>query len=235
MIILESDLVLIPARGGSKGVPGKNIKLLKGVPLIHYTLNAACELSPYENICVSSDSDEIIKTVEDFGVPVPFKRPSDLATDTSGTYEVILHALEYYREHDRFFKRLILLQPTSPLRNSNHIKEALSLYTADDDMVVSVKITKSNPYFNLFEEDIDGFLVKSKKGAFARRQDTPTIYEFNGAIYIINIESLLNTHILNFKKVKKYVMSEADSIDIDSLLDFQLAQMIIDKREQHDH
>ncbi|HRZ75270.1 MAG TPA: acylneuraminate cytidylyltransferase family protein, partial [Flavobacterium sp.] len=173
-------LVVIPARGGSKGIPGKNIKLLGGIPLIQYTLEAAKALFPKEIICVSTDDLEIKKCVEKLGFKVPFLRPSELATDSSGTYEVLLHAIEFYENNGYYPDTLILLQPTSPFRNSKHIEQAINLYTSEIDMVVSVKETKANPYYNLFEEDSGGFLKKSKEATFNRRQDCPAVWQYNG-------------------------------------------------------
>ncbi|NEW85587.1 MAG: acylneuraminate cytidylyltransferase family protein, partial [Mariniphaga sp.] len=154
----EDFLFLIPARGGSKGILKKNIKELNGKPLIYYTLDAIKDIVPIENICVSSDDPEIIKKTEEYGIKVPFMRPAELSTDTSTTQEVIEHALNFYKLNKRQFKGLVLLQPTSPLRNTQQIIDAIKLFTNEIDLVVSVKITSSNPYFVLFEENKDGFL-----------------------------------------------------------------------------
>lgn len=222
-------LIVIPARGGSKGVPGKNIKLLGGFPLIQYTLDAANALFPPELICVSTDALEIKECVEQLGWKVPFLRPSELATDTAGTYEVLLHAIAYHENLGYFPDTLILLQPTSPFRTSKHIAEALDLYTSAIDMVVSVKEGKSNPYYNLFEDDAHGYLKKSKEAFFTRRQDCPPVWEYNGAIYVINIKSLKDKAISEFTKIKKYVMDEKSSHDIDTALDWKIAEMIINE------
>ena len=221
------DLVLIPARGGSKGITGKNIKPLNGRPLIYYTLDATCAVASPENICVSTDSDEIIRVVREYGLDVPFKRPDYLATDTASSYDVIRHATEFYEQKGMNYDRVVLLQPTSPFRTETHIREALSLYQPGLDMVVSVKIARANPYFNLFEEDLDGFLKPSKPGNFSRRQDCPAVYEYNGAIYIMNVKSLKKSPPSGFSKIRKYVMTEEDSIDLDSPLDWIFAETVI--------
>ena len=218
-------LVIIPARGGSKGVPKKNIKTLGGKPLIYYTIEAARAVFEDKYICVSTDDIEIKNIVEQTGLKVPFLRPAELATDTAGTYEVLLHALNYYENLEYFPDTIILLQPTSPFRTAEHIKEAIKLYTPDIDMVVSVKETKSNPYFNLFEENVNGFLKKSKESDYTRRQDCPMVWEYNGAIYVINVESLKKLQISKFQKIKKYVMDEVSSIDIDNEIDFKFAEL----------
>lgn len=220
---IKDFLFLIPARGGSKGVPGKNIKPLGGKPLIYYTLDAICQVAPKTSICVSTDDPEIKKVVEDYGIEVPFLRPDELATDFSSSEEVIIHAVDYYKNIGISFKGVVLLQPTSPFRKGSDISSALDLFTEDIDLVVSVKETSANPYYVLFEEDKNGYLVKSKKGSYSRRQDCPIVYERNGAIFIFNIKSIGKEQ----SKQLKYVMSEISSIDIDTHLDFHFAEFIL--------
>lgn len=219
-------LVIIPARGGSKGVPRKNIKILNGKPLIQFTIEAAQNVFDNSLICLTTDDQEIKNTAENLGLMVPFLRPESLATDTSGTYEVLLHAISFYENKGYNPDVIIVLQPTSPFRNSKHIKEALALYTENLDMVVSVKLTSSNPYYVLFEENESGYLNKSKEGNFQRRQDCPSVWEFNGAIYIINVNSLKSNPINSFKKIIKYQMDDFESHDIDTDFDFNFAEYL---------
>ena len=153
MNLKTKSLVIIPARGGSKGLPGKNIKKLNNKPLIYYTIEAARRIFNDNQICVSTDDLEIKKLVELKGIKVPFLRPKLLATDESPTFEVITHAYQYYRDIGHTIDTIVLLQPTSPFRTAKHIEESLEIYTKECDMVVSVKETKTNPYFNLFEEN----------------------------------------------------------------------------------
>lgn len=223
-------LYVIPARGGSKGIPRKNIKLLNGKPLIYYTIDAVRELSSDENICISTDDEEIKAIVEKRGLKVPFIRPAELATDRAATYDVLLHALDFYEKKGCHPEILVLLQPTSPLRTSTHIKEALELYSNNMDMIVSVKETNSNPYYLLHEENEDGFLIKSKECKATRRQDVPKVWELNGAVYIINVNSLKSKNISEFQRVKKYVMDDLHSFDIDTLLDFEIVELILRKK-----
>ena len=170
---LQDTLFIIPARGGSKGLPRKNILPLGGKPLICHSIDAARGLSDDRHICVSTDDAEIKKVVEDYGLPLPFVRPAELATDTAGSREVLLHALDFYQHTlGRSYTRICLLQPTSPLRKARHIEEAMQLWQDDLDMVVSVRESKANPYFNLFEEE-EGYLKKSKPGNYIRRQEAP--------------------------------------------------------------
>ncbi|WP_040281414.1 acylneuraminate cytidylyltransferase family protein [Psychroserpens damuponensis] len=225
-------LIVIPARGGSKGVPGKNIKLLNGKPLIHYTIEAAQGLFENQYIYVSTDSTEIKDIAEETGLKVPFLRPDHLASDTASSRDVILHALkEYTLINGNEPDVIILLQPTSPFRNQKHIKEALSLYNDSLDMVVSVKETSANPYYVLFEEDDDAFLKKSKESKVLRRQDVPKVWELNGAIYIIKPKSIKDKSIGDFKKIIKHQMDDVSSVDIDTPLDWEFAEFLASKKE----
>jgi N-acylneuraminate cytidylyltransferase len=226
-------LVVIPARGGSKGLPGKNIKPLLGKPLIHYTIEAARQVFEDSQIMVSTDDESIKETVEQLGLKVPFIRPSELATDNSTSFEVLMHAIQYAETNQYYPDTLILLQPTSPLRNNIHIKEALQLFQKEVEMVVSVKETTSNPYYVLFEENENGFLDKSKMGNFTRRQDCPKVWEYNGAIYIINVQSLKNDGHLNFEKVMKYEMKKEHSVDIDTEMDWMIAEYFLNKQNEN--
>lgn len=223
---LNNVLVVIPARGGSKGVPNKNIKLLNRKPLIHYTIEAAQEVFNDSQILVSTDDEKIKAVAEEKGLNVPFLRPNELATDHSSTHDVLLHAINYMEANNWFPKTLILLQPTSPFRTGKHISDAMELFNDNIDAVVSVMETKSNPYYVLMEEDNQGFLEKSKKGDFTRRQDCPKVWELNGAIYITSIEKLKTTQISAMQKVKKYVMDEFNSHDIDTMLDWTIAETL---------
>lgn len=223
-------LVVIPARGGSKGIPQKNVKLLLNKPLINYSIEVAQEVFEDSFICVSTDDvgiKEIIETTT--SLKVPFLRPEELATDHAKTEDVLLHALEFYEKKGYYADTIILLQPTSPFRKSHHILEAIKLYNKDIDMVVSVKETKSNPYYILFEENSEGYLLKSKEFEATRRQDCPKVWEFNGAIYIINVKSLRSSGIGSFKKKIKYIMNEIDSIDVDTMFDWKLCELIMNE------
>nr|WP_278548267.1 ATP-binding cassette domain-containing protein [Catenibacterium mitsuokai] len=226
--IVMNILVIIPARGGSKGIPHKNVKELNGKPLICYSIDAARQLTTDENICVSTDDDVIIKVVEDYGLKVHFKRPAELATDCAGTNGVLLHALEFYEKQGRKYDVVVLLQPTSPFRETKSLKEAVALYTSDIDMVVSVKEAATNPYYNSFEEDAEGLLVISKgDGTIERRQDAPKVWEFNGSIYVINSTRLKEVGLSKLNRIRKYVMDDLHSIDIDSMFDWYMAEKVI--------
>lgn len=218
-------LYIIPARAGSKGIPGKNTKILGNKPLISYTIECALQIAEPACICISTDDEKVMRIAEMFGIKILFKRPSNLCTDTASQYDVIKHAIEYYKHNNRHFDTIVLLQPTSPFRKPEHIKDAIKLFNNEIDMVVSVCSTKANPYFVLFEENDKGYLIKSKKGNFNRRQDCPQVWQYNGAIYVINCNSMnLYENLGQFNKIKKYIMDEESSIDIDSELDFEFAE-----------
>jgi N-acylneuraminate cytidylyltransferase len=221
-------LFVIPARGGSKGIPGKNIKPLAGKPLIYYSLEFARQFTTDENICISTDAESIAEAVNEVGYKTPFVRPAHLATDSAGTFEVLQHALSFYEEQGRNYDAVILLQPTSPFRESKHFEESAQLFNKNIDMVVSVTEAASNPYFNLFEEGADGYLKISKgNGSYLRRQDAPKVYEYNGSIYIINTASVqLNKSVSELDKVVKYVMGSEYAIDLDTQADWKYAEFM---------
>lgn len=225
---MTNTLFIITARGGSKGLPKKNIKPLLGKPLIQYSIEQAREFVKDEWICLSSDDKNIIEVGTNLGLNVPFVRPKELATDEAGSFEVIKHAVNHYEQNGKKVEQIVLLQPTSPLRKAIHIKEALELYSEELDMVISVEESQGNPYFSLFEEDNDGFLKKSINSDFQRRQDAPTTYKSNGAVYVINPKSLNKFKSLaHFQKVKKYVMHKKYSFDIDDEIDWLICESIL--------
>ncbi|WP_348799451.1 acylneuraminate cytidylyltransferase family protein [Flavobacterium adhaerens] len=219
-------LYIIPARGGSKGIPNKNIKDLNGKPLISYTIEAALEVSEGKDICVSTDSLEIKQIAENLGIKVPFIRPTEISTDFATTEDVILHTISFYKDEGIDYDYVALLQPTSPLRKGKHIKEVLQLIDPNIELIVSVKETDANPYYVLFEEDNDGILRKAKDGIYTRRQDCPIVYELNGAIYVIKVNSLLEKGYQKLNMVK-YVMPKENSIDIDDIIDFKIAEILM--------
>jgi CMP-N,N'-diacetyllegionaminic acid synthase len=223
-----SALYLIPARAGSKRLPQKNYKILGGKPLIQYSLEVARELAEDKDICVSTDDSNIIQCMKNVGYTVPFLRPAELATDTAGSYEVMMHAIKHYEAIGRNYDKLVLLQPTSPFRTSLHVKEALKLYSPEHDMVVSVREPKKNLFKVLMFEDEEGWLIRKKKIEFDPLR-TNKMFELNGAVYVINIASLKKCTLLEFKKVKKYLMDEVSSLDIDSTLDWLLAEALVQK------
>lgn len=218
-------LYLIPARGGSKGIPHKNIKLLNGKPLIQYSIEVARELADDADICLSTDDLQIKAVAENIGLKVPFLRPDYLASDTAGTSDVIVHALDFYAQQGREYDVVILLQPTSPLRTVQNVKDCIALYSPEFDMVTTVK--ESSVSAVLCRENSDGYLEKVIGSGTARRQDAEKLYEYNGAVYVINAKAVKEKGLGGFTKIKKCVMPEENSIDIDTMLDWNIIDMIM--------
>jgi CMP-N,N'-diacetyllegionaminic acid synthase len=229
LINLDNVLVIIPARKGSKGIPGKNKKLLNGKPLIQYTIDIALSVIPKKNIYVSTDDEDILEIAKNNGLSCENLRPISISGDNSSAREVMLYEAS---RCENIIDQIIYLQPTSPLRKKKHLIEALNLFeVGKTDMVVSVSRTKSNPYFNLYEENTDGYLKISKNSTFKTRQSVPEVFEINGAIYIIDIRKLREKEINEFKMVKKYIMPKENSIDIDDDIDWILAEHLINIKE----
>ena len=223
-------LVIIPARGGSKGIPHKNIKELGGKPLICYAIDAARKFTTDDNICVSTDDEDIIKVVEKYGLSVPFKRPDYLATDNAGTNGVLLHALNFYEEKGCRFDMIVLLQVTSPFRRAEDVIEAAKLYDESIDMVTSVMPAKCNPYYDGFEDNDKGLLTISKgDGTIERRQDAPCVWQQNGAVYVINPSQLKAKGLAGMTKSRKYVMDEIHSVDLDTMFDWKVAELMLNE------
>lgn len=232
-----TPLYIIPARGGSKGIPGKNIKDLCGRPLIAYTIDAAKECATdEEHIILSTDSDNIAQTARLLGLKVEYSRPAELATDTSGSREVIIDAMNWADKKGIKYDCVVLLQPTSPLRTAVDIREALSLYDDGTDMVVSVTEASTNPYYNCFEiDDSTGYLQISKgDGKLTRRQDAPKAWEYNGAVYVINPESIRSMGLGEFKKRIPFEMPKDRSIDLDTSTDWIIAETLMAQTNQCD-
>lgn len=223
-------LFIIPARGGSKGIPGKNIKPLCGKPLIGYSIEIAKELAPVEDICVTTDDPKIASVAAaEFGLSIPFLRPAELATDKSGSREVMLHAVDYYNSQlGKDYDTIVLLQPTSPFRTADDVRKCMELYTDRIDMVVTVMECKTNPYYNCFERGSNGYLKISKgDGKITRRQDAPKAWEMNGAVYVINVDSLKRMPIGEMTRRMMYEMPTERSVDLDTPLDWMIAEAIM--------
>lgn len=233
-------LAIITARGGSKGIPGKNKKLLGGKPLVAWSIDMAKRFLEPEKICVTTDDPDIFEIARERGCPPPFVRPAELAQDATGSYEVILHAIDFYESRglvDFSDERaaILLFQPTSPFRAETQVREAVALYDAEIekrplDMVVSVRRAATNPYYACYEDGEDGFLVRSKgDGRWTRRQDVPPAWEHNGAIYVMNVAALKRGPIFRFRRQLKYEMDDLSSLDLDTPLDWDFAEFLISR------
>ncbi len=225
-------LFLITARGGSKGIPGKNIKKLNGIPLINYSIDLARQFTNDKNICLSTDDKKISAVAKRHGLPIPFMRPANLASDSAGSYEVILHALTWYKKNGVEYDRVVLLQPTSPFRLKSNVQKALGMFSKKVDMIVSATKFSSNPYATLYKKDKKGGIVKvlNKNKIGSRRQDAGKIYELNGAVYVFNVKSLFIKRIEKFKSIKMSEMDAVNSVDIDYPLDWKWCEFLIKEK-----
>lgn len=225
----NNTLYIIPARGGSKGIPRKNVKSLDGKPLIHYSIEVARRLADDKNIIVSTEDDEIASIAQSTGLAVNYRRPMHLATDTAGSREMMLDAMDYADKMGVKYDKVVLLQPTSPFRSVEDVQNCIALYRSDIDMVVSVVEASCNPYYNCFETDENsGFLNISKgDGCYTRRQDVPKAWEYNGAVYVINPVSLREKTMGEFSRRIPYEMPRERSLDLDTPLDWVIAETVI--------
>ncbi len=222
------SLIIIPARAGSKRLPGKNTRMLGGKPLVAHTIEFALQIRGNNDvICVSSNDDDVIEIARKFNLDVPFKRPEELASDQASSHDVVMHALNYYESQNLFFDAILLLQPTSPFRVQSDFEGLMREFTDDCDMAVSVKSVKETPYINLFEQNKEGYLEKSKKGDFASAQQCPAVYAYNGSMYLIRTSSIKKSYLHDLRRIKKLVMPEERSVDIDTRLDWAIAEYIL--------
>lgn len=223
-------IAIIPARGGSKGLPGKNIKYLNGKPLIAYTIEAAISSKIFAEVIVSTDDEEIEKVSLSYGAKVPFKRPAHLAKDETASDEAILHALEFYKENNTTFKRVCKLQPTSPLRTCEMIVEAYNLLVSEKkDFLVSVCECEHTPLWsNVLDENnsLDNFIENEDVKRLCRQQ-LDTYYRLNGAIYMANTNKFIENKNFLGKNGIAYIMKQRNSIDIDSELDFKFTEYLL--------
>ena len=220
---------IIPARGGSKGIPRKNIKLLNGKPLISYSIDASNSCSLIDETYVSTEDAEISEISKGNNAEV-IERPDELAGDDSSSIDVILHVLDYLENRGELPDLFVLLQPTSPLRTSEDIEASINSFLESDcDSLVSVCELDHRSLLNFSLED--GFLVQNNNEALfnSRRQDIPTHYSLNGAIYITTPEFIRKNRSFYSDKTIPHVMSKEKSIDIDTSFDFKLAEFLLNE------
>lgn len=218
----ENTLVLIPARAGSKGVPKKNSKpFAEGSSLVVRAVDLAKTLFDSKNIVLSTDDEELLEQTKHFFIQ-QIKRDPHLSTDKSGMLEVMLDAVDKQSSEPLF---LLLLQPTSPFRTRRHIEKAFELFQEDDQAVVSVNEPKGHPFYTLFQEE-NGFIQKFQKNLVVRRQDLPPMYDVNGLIYLFRIADLRKMSWVDFERIRPFVVSGWEAIDIDTPEDWWLAETI---------
>lgn len=231
---MESFLCIIPARGGSKGLPKKNVKTLIDKPLIAWTIEAALKSKYVDKVVVSTDDSQIAKISNEYGAEVII-RPMELASDTASTMDVIIHTLESLEDNKNYIPDyVVLLQCTSPLRNEEHINEAIEKILEGKNEVESlIAVTKEvHPPWWLRNINNVGYLERyfdydSMKNI--RRQDFQELYRPNGAIYIARIDTINENRSFQTDKTIPYIMDDISSIDIDTMIDFELAEIFLKK------
>ena len=225
----KTILAIIPARGGSKRLPGKNILPLAGKPMINWSIEAAKNVPSIARVMVSTDCETIANTAKAAGGEVPFLRPASLSSDTSSSVDVVRHTLEYFEGIGECFDYVLLLQPTSPLRSAADIQGALDLLNVKGaDSVISVCECEHSPLWSNTLDDslsLENFIPKNVKNM--RSQDLPQYYRLNGAIYLTKVEQFLQEGVLMSGNSVAYKMDSHSSVDIDTKLDFIIAETIL--------
>lgn len=217
----------ICARGGSTGLPGKNIKPLNGKPLIAWTIEQALASDHIDRVFVSTDDADIARVAREFGAEVPFMRPAELATSSAPKVPVIQHLVEQVEAMGVEVGRIVDLDPTSPLRELADINACVDLLDNATDLVITAYPAEKNPYFNMVEPKPNGNigLVKPLPGGVAGRQLAPPVYAMNASIYVWHRHTLDKG--LWDGQVKLHVMPRERSIDVDSALDFQFVELLM--------
>lgn len=221
-------LAIIPARSGSKGLKDKNIKELWGKPLLAYSIEAALKARIFDCVHLSTDSRKYAEIGIQYGADVPFLRSLEISSDTAGSWDVVLYVLEKYEEMGQKFDTVMLLQPTSPLRDVGDILGAYAEYKEKNaKAVVSVSEMDHSPLWsNTLPKDLsmDGFIRHDVKGG---RQLLAPYYRLNGAIYMVNVEFLRESQMIYRNGCYAYIMKRENGIDIDTQLDFDMAEYIL--------
>ena len=225
-------LAVITARGGSKGIPQKNLSTILGKPLIAYTIEAALQARTLTRTIVSTDDKTIAQVSEQYGAEVPFLRPKHLATDTATGIAVLQHAVTYLEEKEGFVTDIVVcLQPTSPLRSAEDIDQAVNLcLKSGADSVVSLCRAKHHPFW--MKKVVEGrvySLMNEDEQLYARRQALPPVYQLNGALYVTRRRILLEEDRVLGDTTLAYIMPEERSIDIDTQTDLRIAEYILQR------
>jgi|TARA_B100001971_G_C18249380_1_gene576942 CMP-N-acetylneuraminic acid synthetase len=228
-------LSIIPARAGSKGLPGKNVKLLHGKPLIFWTTEEAKKSKYLKKIILSTDDEEIVRVCKGHRVEVPFLRPKELARDDTPVIDVILHLLSHLRSAEDYLPDFVLLlQPTSPLRTCEDIDNVCDMLTTNKEAnaVISITAVSQIPYsmrvLNAKNGYVESFITHNYKDY--RRQDLPVVYIVNGALYMCKTEVLLKSQTFAPERTLGYKMPKERSVDIDDIVDFKLAETILSEK-----
>ncbi len=226
---------LICARGGSKGLPGKNIRMLAGIPLIGWAIRAAKDVPRISRVIVSTDSEEIAAVARKHGGEVPFMRPAALAGDNSPEWMTWRHALDYLQNTEgEKIDGLVSVPATAPLRSSRDIENCLDEYERDEvDAVITVTESHRSPFFNMVKHDEEGnaSLVISLKENFVRRQDVPEVFDMTTVAYVMRPEFVRQHDALFEGRVRSVFVPTERAIDIDTNLDFQIAELLLSRKQ----
>lgn len=230
-------LAIIPARGGSKGLPGKNIKELNGLPLIAYTIRAALDAACIERVVVTTDDEKIAMTAQKYGAEVPFIRPEILASDTASAIDVYIHAAEYIMsDQGDMIEKFMVLLPTVPFRERKHVEEAYQKFTESGaETLISVKEAEVPPSWYLYKDENDRIFncrFGSDKGLVSNRQMDQGYYIPNGAIYILDYKLLKEKRTYYCDNTIPYIMNRKESVDIDTIDDFEYAEFLMRREKQ---
>ena len=215
------------ARGGSKGLPGKNIMLLDGKPLIAYSIELAKSIKEIDKVYVSTEDEDIARIGEEFGAEV-IVRPTELAQDESPEWLAWQHAINYLKKRGDSFDCFVSLPATAPLRNKEDVLACLNIFDDSVDIVITVNETNKSPYFNMvLEKDNYTYLLKNSTNRYARRQDVPKTYEIATVAYITGPEFIINNNNIFDGRVKSILIPRERAVDIDDSVDFKLAEILV--------
>lgn len=231
---MRNYIVLICARGGSKGVPNKNIRPLLGSSLLERSIKIAKELKNVSRIIVSTDSKKIADLSTKAGAEVPFMRPKNLALDDSPEWLVWRHAIEFLNKEKERFDGLIVIPPTAPLRKSSDVERCIQYYEDNKfDIIITVADSYRNPYFNMVKIDNNGFAstVIQYNKKIHRRQDSPKVYDMTTIAYVVNPNYVINNDGIFSGNVGSIKIPVERSLDIDTMYDFHLAKFILSKKK----
>ena len=228
-------LATICCRGGSKGVPGKNIRPLRGKPLIAYTIESAKASALIDDLIISTDEEQIASIAKQFGASVPFMRPADLASDTASKWPVFIHAVETYEKlTGKTVDYLVDVDVTVPLKTAQDIDGAiqLALQNPDTDVVITGYEPERNPYFNMMEIGEDGYAEIVKKGVkpIVRRQDAPQVYSLTPAAYVVKKSALYEFEHWSKAKCKIFPIPRERAVDIDTEIDFKIVEFLMSNK-----
>lgn len=223
------NIAVVPARSGSKGLKDKNIKELCGKPLLTYTVEAALQAGVFDKVHVSTDSELYAEIARNCGADVPFLRSEQMASDTASTWDAMRFVLEEYKKRGEEFDTITVLQPTSPLRTGDDIAQAYAFFTQKKANMISgvCEMDHSPLWSNVLPTDLSMGNFEDEKLAFLPRQELPVYYRENGAIYMLKTSHLFSQKNIYKDKCYAYIMDRSHSVDIDTELDFLIAETIM--------